>query len=351
MNPQRLRCLRTVAACGAPTVHAWSPTLSSAQTAPPLSAESAERPLNPPTSLPLANKPQSARRKAVPKPQRLSQTSPPPVISGRWLAWAFLIALSLAAFCAYGALCLLFYQGQWQLILHPSTSITATPTSQGLKFDEVRFDYTETGTPRLDGWWVPADKDARWSGSTLLYLHAGSGSLSNTVDDLTTLHSLGINVFAFDYRGYGRSARSTPREKRMREDTDAAWSYLTDTRHIAQKSIVIYGTGIGASLAVDVATKHPPAGLILDGPSESARQIIRADARARIVPGFLITERFEPAENLQTLTVPKLFLDRNGAKSRSDELYKAAALPKEYFELGRGAFEPALRRFLDEVLP
>jgi uncharacterized protein len=307
--------------------------------------------LNRPTSLPLANKPQSARRKAVPKPQRPSQTSPPPVISGRWLAWAFLIALSLAALCAYGALCLLFYQGQWQLILHPSTSITATPTSLGLKFDEVRFDYTETGSPRLDGWWIPADRDARWSASTILYLHSGDGSLSDTVDVLATLHSLGINVFAFDYRGYGRSAGSTPREKRMREDTEAAWSYLTDTRHTAPQSIVIYGTGIGASLAVDLATKHAPAGLILDGPSGPARQIIRADARARIVPGFLITERFDPAASLQTLTIPKLFLDRNGAKSRSAELYKAAALPKEYFDLGQGAFEPTLRRFLDEILP
>lgn len=253
--------------------------------------------------------------------------------------------------CAYGALCLLVYQGQWQLVLHPSAGITKTPASQGLRFDDIRFDYTETGSPRLDGWWIPAEPDTRWSANTLLYLHGGSGSLSDTADDLATLHSLGINVFAFDYRGYGRSAGPTPREKRMREDAEAAWSYLTDTRHIAPKSIVIYGSGIGASLAAGLAAKHAPAGLVLDAPNEPAHKIIRFDARARIVPGFLITERFDPLETLQMLTVPKLFLDRNGPKSRTSELYKAAALPKEYFELGQGAFEPTLRRFLDEVLP
>jgi len=294
---------------------------------------------------------QHRRRKAVPQPQRLSQTSPPPVVSGRWLVRALLIALFAAAVCAYGALCLLFYQGQWQFILHPSAAINTTPASQGLKFDDIRFDYTETGSPRLDGWWIPADKDARWSGDTLLYLHGGSGSLSGTVDDLATLHSLGINVFAFDYRGYGRSAGPPPRERRMREDADAAWSYLTDTRHIAPISIVIYGSGIGASLAADLAIKHTPAGLIVDSPTEPARQLIRADARSRIVPGFLITERFDPMETLQKLTVPKLLLDPNGARARTGELYKAAALPKEYFELQPGAYEPTLRRFLDEVLP
>lgn len=262
-----------------------------------------------------------------------------------------MITLAAAAVCGYATFCLLFYQGQWQLILHPSRSIAATPTAKGLSFDDIRFDYTETGSPRLDGWWIPAEKDARWSASTVLYLHGGSGSLSDCVDDLATLHSLGINVFAFDYRGYGKSAGPTPRERRMNEDAQAAWTYLTDTRHISAKSIVVYGVGVGASLAADLAAKHPPAGVILDAPSEPARKIIRADARSHIVPGFLITERFDPTAPLQNLAVPKLFLDRNGMKPRTSELYKAAALPKEYFELKPGAYEPTMRRFLDEVLP
>ena len=267
------------------------------------------------------------------------------------MLWALGITLAAAVVCAYATLCLLFYQGQWQLILHPSAVIAATPASHGLRFDEIRFDYTETGSPRLVGWWIPAEDGARWSASTLLYLHDGSGSLSDCVDDLAIFHSLGINVFAIDYRGFGRSAGPTPREKRMTEDTEATWKYLTETRHIPDKSIVVYGAGVGASLAADLAAQHPPAGLILDAPNEAALKIIAADARSRIVPSFLITEQFDPTETLQNLAVPKLFLDRNGMKPRTSELYKAAALPKEYFELKPGEYEPTLRRFLDEVLP
>jgi len=237
------------------------------------------------------------------------------------------------------------------MVLHPARTITVTPASQGLKFDDVRFDYTETGTPRLDGWWIPAEKDTRWSRSALLYLHDGSGSLSDCVDDLATLHSLGINVFAFDYRGFGHSPGPTPREKRMKEDGDAAWTYLTDTRDFAPKSIVVYGAGVGASLAAELAARHAPAGVILDAPSEAAQKIIGADARSRLLPGWLMTEHFDPDETLKGLAVPKLFLDRNGMKSRTEELYQPAAFPKEYFELKQGRYEPTLRRFLDEVLP
>lgn len=266
------------------------------------------------------------------------------------MAAALGIVLVVAGVCVYVTLCLLFYQGQWQLVLHPSRAITLTPASRGLKFDEVQFDYTETGQAQLDGWWVPAEAGARWSGSTLLYLHGSTGSLSDTVDDLATLHSLGINVFAFDYRGYGRSTGPVPHEKRMVEDGDAAWSYLVDSRHVAARSIVVYGVGVGASVAAELVEKHSPAGLILDDPSEPAAKIIGFDARARIVPGWLVRERFDPEETLKRLAIPKLFLDRDGPKLRTAQLYRAAAEPKEYFELRPGGYETALRRFLDEVL-
>ena len=273
-------------------------------------------------------------------------------VSGRWLAGAFAIAVAAAALCAYGTLCLLFYQGQWQMMLHPSRSIAATPASQGIKFDDIQFDYTETGVAKLNGWWIPADPASQWSAHAVLYLHSGEGSLSNCVDELASLHSLGINVFAFDYRGFGRSAGTRPSEQRMSEDSNAAWRYLTDTRRMDSKSIVIYGSGVGASLGAELAAQHNPAGLVLDGPSEAARQKIGRDRRARILPlWLLLTERFDPTAALRDSSLPKLFIDRDGAKPRTEQLYQAAALPKEYFELRQSGYESTLRRFFDEVLP
>jgi len=224
--------------------------------------------------------------------QNADAADEPITVSARWLAGAFGVVLALAALCAYATLGLLFYQGQWQLMLRPSKTITAVPQA---KYDEIHFDVTETGVPQLDGWWIPA---------------------------------------------------------RMTADADAAWSYLTGMRNFGAANIVIYGTGAGASLAAELAARHAPAGMVMDGPSETARKIIGSDARARILPMWLLlTQRFDPAPVLSMIAAPKLFLDRNGAKARTQELYREAASPKEYFELKQdNEYASTLTRFFDGVL-
>ena len=271
------------------------------------------------------------------------------VVSARWLLSAFGVVVVLAALCAYGTLGLLFYQGQWQLMLHPSKQITATPHEN---FEPIQFDYSEEGLARLSGWWIPADHGGRWSGGTVLYLHGSAGSLSNYVGELDALHALGVNVFAFDYRGYGKSVGLHPDEKRMQTDADAAWSYLTGTRHLSDKSIVIYGTGVGASLAAELAARHAAAGVVLDEPTPPARQVIGSDARAKLLPMWLLlTQKFDPASALKTLSTPKFFLDRDGGRARTAELYQDAALPKHYAVLKQDSgYAQAMTQFLTGVL-
>ncbi|HET8636068.1 MAG TPA: alpha/beta hydrolase, partial [Acidobacteriaceae bacterium] len=258
-------------------------------------------------------------------PQGTAASAAPPTVSGRWLLGAFGAVIAAAAVLVYFTLGVLFYAGQWQLVLHPTYTITTTPQA---KFEEIHFDYTETGVARLDGWWIPADHPtdedlsvgapvgSRWAGDSVLYLHGADGSLSNYVADLDALHALGINVFAFDYRGYGKSKGPHPTEKRMNADADAAWRYLTDTRHMNPEHIVIYGTGYGASVAADLGARHAPAGVVLDGPNEPARNVISTDGRAKMLPMWLLLhEHFDPTATLKKLEVPKLFLDRDGAKA------------------------------------
>lgn len=270
------------------------------------------------------------------------------MMSGRWLAAALGVVLAAALVCIYGTFGLLFYQGQWQLVLHPVKAIVATPQA---KFEEVHFDVADTGVARLDGWWIPAQPGARWNSDTVLYLHGADGSLSNCVSDLAELHAVGMNVFAFDYRGYGKSAGPHPNEKRMGADADAAWRYLTDMRHLNAATIVFYGSGVGASLAAELAARHAPAAVILDAPNEAARKVVSSDARAKLLPMWLLlNERFDSTAALEGLSIPKLFLDREGAKPRTEQLYRLAASPKDYFETRPDEYQATLSRFLDGIL-
>ncbi len=262
--------------------------------------------------------------------------------------------LLLAALCGYGALCLLFYQGQWQLLYHPSRTVSTTPASAGMHFDEVHFEVNNAGQPQLYGWWIAADPGAPYASSTVLYLHDARGSLSDCLPALAMLHSVGINVFAFDDRGFGHSTGAHPTERTATADTIAAFTYLTDLRHIPPRSLIVFGDGVGATFAADLATQFAPAGIILEDPNQSARQIFLTDARARILPLWLLqNEKLDPTADLATAHVPRLFLDLHGDSARTRALFAASSNPKQYFDLRSTpeAVVPAtLRRFLDDVL-
>jgi hypothetical protein len=270
------------------------------------------------------------------------------------LLTALAVALAAAAFCGYTALCLLFYQGQWQMLFHPSRTIAATPASPGIAYDDVRFDVTETGLPQLDGWWIPAQPLAQYSAATVLYLHDGSGSLSDAVPALSALHGLGINVFAIDYRGFGRSTGAHPTERLGIADSIAAWTWLTDTRHIAASNIVVFGDGVGVTFAAHLAADFTPAGVILADPSPSARQVFASDARASILPLFLLQkEKLDPTGDLAKMHVPRLFFDRRGNTARTRKLFEGSSDPKSFVDLrvaSNATIADTLRRFLDEVL-
>jgi pimeloyl-ACP methyl ester carboxylesterase len=227
------------------------------------------------------------------------------------------VAVVAAGFCAWLTLCLLFWQGSWQLIYHPTSAVTTTPASVGLAFDQVAFATTDAGQPRLKGWWIPAAPGARSSRFTVLYLHGQTGNLGDAVDDLAALHELGVNILAFDYRGYGQSQFAHPSEARWREDANWAITYLIATRHVSASSIVVNGRGLGANLALEVAAAHPElAGAVLESPLDSPVDAIFNDPRAHLVPAHLLaSDRFEPEKAADALLIPSLWMVSPSSKA------------------------------------
>jgi uncharacterized protein len=250
-----------------------------------------------------------------------------------------------ALICGYATLCFLFYQGQWQLILHPIHSSAPLPANL------FKFGADETGLPQLTGIWTPAP-EGRYANLTILYLRGGDGSLDDSAVALSILHDLGINVFAFDYRGYGHSVDAHPNQLRMTQDAETALQYLTTSRAIPEKQIILYGIGLGAGLATHLAATHLaiPA-LILDSPAADPLDIALNDPRTKLLPvHYLFHDRFPLAEPLATLKTPKLLLSP-GTKNPA---FTGAANPKITIELPTSStalYTQSIARFLDQYVP
>jgi hypothetical protein len=258
------------------------------------------------------------------------------------------LAVLGAAVCAWGALCLLFWQGSWQLLYHPVAAVTRTPASVGLAFDAVGFATTEAGETRLKGWWIPAGADARY---TVLYLHGQDGNLGDTVDELATLHAAGVNVLAFDYRGYGQSQFARPSEARWREDAEWALHYLTGTRQAAAGSVVVMGSELGANLALEVGAAHPElAGVVVRDPLDRPMDAIFGDARARLVPAhWLVEDRFDAEGAAGRLRVPCLWILTSPPRKKIVVLPDLAAYAKIATQKQLAWLDAAPRTEGDEV--
>jgi pimeloyl-ACP methyl ester carboxylesterase len=231
-------------------------------------------------------------------------------------------------------------------VLKPSRTLSATPASVKLAYTEVHFGVDATGERQLDGWFLPGDAP---SDPMVLLLHSGDGSMADALPQALTLHNARLNILLFDYRGYGHSAGQHPTESTMEADAETALKYLTATRAIPPKSILIYGTGAGGALAVKLCANHPEtAALILESPTGDFKAQAAQDPRARIVPfRLLFNQNFPLAAPLQTLTTPKLLLSYTSGAAPAE--FQNAADPKTTVELPRrddAMLQQTLTRFL-----
>lgn len=270
-----------------------------------------------------------------------------------WVDILIFLALSYLALAA----ALFFLQsGMLYLPDTPGRALEATPADRGLEFEPLSIPTRDGET--LDGWFIPAG-EAR---GTLLFFHGNAGNISHRLDSVGLFHRLGLNVLIFDYRGYGRSS-GKPSEAGLYRDAEAAWRYLTGERATPADEIVLFGRSLGGAVAVWLAGRVRPAGLIVESSFTSV-----PDMGAEIYPWLpvrlLARNRFDSRARIGGVKVPVLIIH-----SRQDEiipfrhgrrLFEAAAEPKQFLEIAGGhndgfyvsgeKYREGISEFLDGVL-
>lgn len=257
------------------------------------------------------------------------------------------------AVASYVGLALWIYWRQGKYVYYPSRTLTSTPATAGLKYEDVNV--VAADGVAIHGWYVPAD-GAR---ATVLLCHGNAGNIWHRIDIVWMFHEMGLNVCCFDYRGYGKSG-GEPTESGTYEDAAAVWKWLTLVKGVEPGRVVIHGDSLGGAVAAWLAQRQQPAGLILESTFTSL-----PDMAAHVYPflpaRWLCRFRYNTLERLPAIHCPVLV-----SHGRDDEmipfqfgqrLFAAANEPKTFFELngshntGREdsgkAYEKALRGFIE----
>lgn len=237
-----------------------------------------------------------------------------------------LLAWALGAALAYGAACLIARRALYVPMRHPRGEWDR----QTLLGASDVFITTEDGV-QLHAWWAGPPQNRL----VTLHLHGKAGNITHRAALARELVRAGSSVLLLDYRGYGKSA-GHPGESALTRDAEAAFDFLV-SRGIAAHSIVLHGESLGAAVAVELATRRPCAGIVLDAPFTTLRA---AAAVAAPIAGPLVLWGFPTLERIGRIGAPVLIihgaLDRVAPWGQGRELFAAAPEPK-YFWTVEGA--------------
>jgi abhydrolase domain-containing protein 17 len=169
---------------------------------------------------------------------------------------------------------------------------------------------------------------------TILYSHGNGEDLGDIFSYLEKLQSLGFNVFAYDYRGYGTSP-GRPTVDGTAPEIQAAYDYLTQTAKVPGHRIIAMGRSVGggptmylASHLAEKPTAPPLAGLILESTFTSVFRVI---VPVPLYPfdKYPNADRLSRLKNLPTLVVHGT-QDATIRFEHGKALYDVAKGPKQF---------------------
>ena len=175
------------------------------------------------------------------------------------------LIIAFAVLLGLGACTVLFFQ--------PMRKHVNDPAAFGFTYRDIDFNAAD-GT-RLHGWYFPAEGELVGS---VLFLHGNAENISTHFANVAWLAKSGFAVFAFDYRGYGRSSGS-PDLDGLHLDVAAALDTLMALPETDPDRIVVLGQSLGGALALTAMAENPQKvrlrAVIVEGAFSGYPEIVR----------------------------------------------------------------------------
>ncbi len=212
-------------------------------------------------------------------------------------------------------------------------------------FDHEDVCFTSADGTKLHGWLVEHPEPR----AVVLYAHGNGENVAYLGPYLKQLsEELRLTIFAFDYRGYGRSEGS-PSEQGILEDAAAAHTWLAQRTSLPANQIVLMGRSLGGGVAIDLAAKNGARGLIVQNTFTSL-----PDAAAWHYPWapvrWLMRNRYDSLSKIVRYEGPLLAshgtADEVVPFALGQKLFAAAPGRKKFFTIeGRGHNDPEPREY------
>jgi len=222
-------------------------------------------------------------------------------------------------------------------LLFHQTSLTSYSLSTAVIPESKREFVTMTSQGKnIYGYFIKSNKP--FSSSTVLYFHGNYDHLQYYWDRAELFYKMDVNVFIFDYQGYGMSEGS-PSESALYADCRAALQYVLSRSDVSPTRLVFYGYSVGCAGAIDLAAyAFTPSCLCLESPFASTSTLLQSGVLLDIPSSYITKGEYNNAEKIRKVHTPLLLMhgvddkfidiERNGAV-----VFNNANPPKQFIRV------------------
>ena len=228
----------------------------------------------------------------------------------------------------YVIICLVIFLSQRKLLYHPNENNYLDENKLTHKIEKV---FVKSDN-RLIGWYHFKDRKYK----TLLFFHGNAGNLQNRIYKLNEIAELELNYLIIAYRGFSGN-EGKPTEEGLYNDSMAAKRWL-NSNNIDDSNIILYGESLGTAVAVDLGSKFPFAGIILESPFTSMVELSKI-YYPYLPVNLLLKDRYDSINKISKITFPKLVMhgdkDNIVPFSMGKRMFESFSEPKfSYFKSG-----------------
>jgi fermentation-respiration switch protein FrsA (DUF1100 family) len=242
---------------------------------------------------------------------------------------------------------LLFNVGCSSILFYPEKGLRDNPVLE--KFPHSEINFTSSDGVKLHGWFFKTQKSSL---GTILFIHGNAENISTHVNGVLWLVNEGYDIFAFDYRGYGKSQGKTTLDG-VHLDSMAALELIMSLPDANKDRIFVLGQSIGGAIAVytvaNFTHKERIKGIIIESAFSDYRRIAREKMAGILLTwpfqypfSLFFNNKYSPEKQIKSISpVPILIIhgdqDSVVPAHHSSILYKEAGDPKDLWIIkGRG---------------